>query len=203
MDLKSVLSSTPTNDYYEDMMQSYYENRILFINQDIDECIIEDCVAYILKWNQEDKGLQAIDRTPIKIYLNSNGGDSIIAMQLVDVIKMSITPIKIIGMSLVASAAFHIFIAGHDRICFDNTIFLMHDGAVNIANSTSKARDTMKFIEELEERAKKHVLDKTSMDEEFYDNHYDIEFFLYASKAKGLGIVDKIIGEDCALDYIF
>lgn len=202
VDLKSALS-IGDDSFYEDMMQSFYMERILFINQDIDDSIIEDCIAYIFKWNLEDKGLQPKDRKPIKIYLNSNGGDSIVGMQLVDVIKMSITPITIVGMSLVASAAFHIYIAGHNRICFDNTIFLMHDGAVNIANSTSKAKDTMKFIEELEERAKEHVLSCTKMDKEFYDNHYDVEFFLYANKAQELGIVDKIIGKDCTLNDIF
>lgn len=203
MDLKSVLGTTMENDYYEEMMQSFFSDRTLFINQDIDEGIIEDCVVYILKWNKEDKGLSPENRKPIKIYLNSNGGDGIIAMQLVDAIETSTTPIIIIGLSLVASAAFHIYIAGHERVCFNNTIFLMHDGEVSIANTTSKARDTMKFIEELEERTKKHVLSKTKMDEEFYENHYDIEFFLYPDKAKELGITDKIIGKDCTLDYIF
>ena len=156
-----------------------------------------------MKWNQQDKGLPKEHRTPITIYINSNGGDSIVAMQLVDVIKMSITPVKIVGMSLVASAAFHIFIAGHERISFSNTIFLMHDGSVTINNSTSKAKDTMKFVEELDSRAKEHVLSRTTMSEEFYDNHYDVEFFLYADKAKELGIVDKIIGKDCTLDDIY
>ena len=203
MDLKSVLASTTPDSFYEEVIQSYYEDRTLFINQDIDECIIEDCIVFILNWNKEDKGLAKENRRPIKIYLNSNGGDSVVAMQLVDVIKMSITPVTIIGLSMVASAAFHIFIAGHDRVCFDNTIFLMHDGAVSISNSTSKAKDTMKFIEQLENRSKQHVLDKTTIDEGFYNSHYDIELFMYADEAKKFGIVDKIIGVDCAMDYIF
>lgn len=203
MDLKSMLSSTNDNTFYDEVVRDNYENRILVLNQDIDECIIEDCIIFILKWNQQDKGLPKGHRTPITIYINSNGGDSIVAMQLVDVIKMSITPVKIVGMSLVASAAFHIFIAGHERISFSNTIFLMHDGSVTINNSTSKAKDTMKFVEELDSRAKEHVLSRTTMSEEFYDNHYDVEFFLYADKAKELGIVDKIIGKDCTLDDIY
>lgn len=203
MELKSLVDNVTTDTFYDRLVESYYKDRILVINQDIDECIIEDCIIFILNWNKEDKGLPIENRKPIKIYLNSNGGDSIVAMQLVDVIKMSITPIIIVGLSLVASAAFHIFVAGHDKVCFENTIFLMHDGAITINNSTSKAKDTMKFIDELEARAKKHILDKTTMDEKFYDDHYDVELYLYADKAKELGIVDKIIGVDCNIDYIF
>ena len=203
MDLSSILDTTYNNTFFDEVIKEYYNNRIIILNNEIDENLIEDCIIYILKWNQSDKGLSKEDRKPITIYLNSGGGDSFIAMQLVDVIKASITPIKIVGMSLVASAAFHIFIAGHERICFDNTIFLMHDGDVTISNSTSKARDTMKFVEELESRYKKHVLNSTQMTEEFYDDHYDIEFYLFGNKAKEYGIVDKIIGEDCTMDYIY
>lgn len=203
MDLNSILDATCNNTIYDEVIKDYYNNRIIILNDEINENLIEDCIIYILKWNQSDKGLSREDRKPITIYLNSGGGDSFIAMQLVDVIKASVTPIKIVGMSLVASAAFHIFIAGHERICFDNTIFLMHDGDVTISNNTSKARDTMRFVEELENRYKKHVLNSTQMTEEFYDDHYDIEFYLFGNKAKEYGIVDKIIGEDCTMDYIY
>ncbi len=203
MDLKSILDTTGDSTFYDEVIRDYYDNRILLLNDDISDNLIENCIIYILKWNQCDKGLSAKDRKPITIYINSGGGDSIIAMQLVDIIKTSMTPIKVVGMSLVASAAFHIFIAGHERICFNNTIFLMHDGDVTISNSTSKAKDTMKFIEELDNRYKNHVLSSTSMTEEFYDAHYDIEFFFFGNKAKEYGVVDKIIGEDCTMDYIY
>ena len=203
MDLKSILDTTNDNTFFDEVIRDYYDNRILILNNEIDENLIEDCIIYILKWNQCDKGLPIENRKPITIYINSGGGDSILAMQLVDVIKASMTPIKVLGMSLVASAAFHIFIAGHERICFDNTIFLMHDGDVTISNSTSKAKDTMKFIEELDARYKNHVLSSTKMTEEFYDDHYDIEFFFFGNKAKEYGVVDKIIGEDCTMDYIY
>lgn len=203
MELKELLSSTNDTTYYDETIRQYFDNRIMFLNQDIDENLIEDCIVFILKWNQEDKGLPKEMRKPITIYINSSGGDSIIAMQLVDVINMSITPVKVVGMSLVASAAFHIFIAGHERICFDNTVFLMHDGEITISNSTSKAKDTMKFIENLDARFKNHVLQKTKMTEEYYDDHFDIELFLFADEAKEFGVVDKIIGTDCTLDYIY
>ena len=40
------------------------------------------------------------------------------------------------------------------------------------------------------------------MTEEFYEEHLDREFYMYADEAKELGCVDKIIGEDCDLDEI-
>ena len=61
----------------------------------------------------------------------------------------------------------------------------------------------MKFFDSMEERTKQHVLERTKMTEEFYDKVYEQEFWFYADEAKELGVVDKIIGQDCTLDDIF
>ena len=53
-------------------------------------------------------------------------------------------------------------------------------------------------------RFKQHVLDNTIMTEEFYDEKYQQEFYFYADEeGKELGIVHKIIGKDCKIDYLF
>ena len=55
----------------------------------------------------------------------------------------------------------------------------------------------------MEERTKQHVLKYTKMTEEFYDKHYDQEYWMYANdKGKEFGMVDYIIGEDCTIDDI-
>ena len=100
MDLKSILDTTNDNTFFDEVIRDYYDNRILILNNEIDENLIEDCIIYILKWNQCDKGLPIENRKPITIYINSGGGDSIIAMQLVDVIKASMTPIKVGTMEM-------------------------------------------------------------------------------------------------------
>ena len=40
------------------------------------------------------------------------------------------------------------------------------------------------------------------MTPEFYDEIYEQEFWMTADKAKSLGVVDYIIGEDCDLDEV-
>lgn len=40
------------------------------------------------------------------------------------------------------------------------------------------------------------------MDEKYYNDVYKVELWIYADKAKELGIVDKIIGQDCTIDEI-
>ena len=70
MDLKSILDTSNDNTFFFFLFRDYFNNRILILNDEINENLIEDCIIYILKWNQNDKGLSADDRKPITIYIN-------------------------------------------------------------------------------------------------------------------------------------
>lgn len=193
-----------SNDLYEEMIRENLDKRILVLNQEITESVLEDYILYILKWNYEDKeaGIPADKRRVITIYVNSPGGSSMDGFSMVDVMLQSVTPIRTICFGLAASMGYHIMLAGHDRIAFSNSIFLQHDGEVAVQNSTSKARDTMRFFENMGKRTKDYVLNRTKMSEEFYDKVYDQEYWFYADEAKELGCIDKIIGEDISFNEI-
>ena len=189
---------------YEETIRDWLDNRTLIINEQIDDDVIESFILFILKWNREDRHVPVDERTPIKIYVNCPGGDLVVAMNLCDAIMNSKTPITGVGFGLVASAAFHIFISCHKRLAFQNTVFLMHDGSVSVSSSGSKAKDTMKFYDRIDERVKAHVISHTEMSEEFYDDHYDQELYLYADEAKELGVIDEIVGvDDTDIDDIY
>ncbi len=187
---------------YEEMYREVLDDRTIVFNDEVTDAMVEDVVLYILKWNKEDMHLPVESRKPIKTYMSSVGGDTFVSQNVVDVIVASKTPVIGIGLSLVASASYHIFLACHDRICFKNSIFLQHDGSVSISNSTKKVKDTMEFFNLGEQRTKDFVLSHTKMTEEFYDQHFDTELYMYADRAKELGIVDKIIGEDVELEDV-
>ena len=97
---------------------------------------------------------------------------------------------------------YHILISCHKRYTFPNSVLLQHDGEVLLQNSTSKARDTMKFFDSMEERIKKHVLENTGIDEEMYQKIYKQEYYMFPEEAKSLCCIDYIIGQDCDLTEI-
>ena len=200
-DIMSLLESG-NNDLCTEIIRENLDERILVFNEDVNESVLENYILYILKWNREDRDIPVEKRRAITLYISSPGGSTIDGFSLVDVIMSSITPIRGICFGLAASMGYHIFLSCHDRLAFKNSIFLQHDGEVAIQNSTSKARDTMKFFENMEKRTKEHVLDRTNMTEEFYDKIYEQEYWMYADEAKELGVLDKIIGVDCTIDEI-
>lgn len=200
-DLLASLSSQ-SDELYNELLRDYIENRILVINDEISECVIEDYALYILKWNRDDEDIPAEKRKPITIFINSPGGSSFDGFALVDVILQSKTPINGVAIGLVASMGYHIYLSCHNRYAFNSAILLQHDGETIVQNSSSKAKQTMKFFEDMEKRTKSYVLNRTTMTEEFYDSIYEQEFWFYPDKGKELGVVHKIIGIDCELDEI-
>lgn len=188
---------------YDELMKYYTDKRVLIVNKDIDNSVIESYAIRILRWNDEDKNVPSDKRQPITILIHSCGGDLFSTLFLIDIIKQSKTPIHTVGMGLVASAAYYIYINGHDRLAFENTVFLQHDGTISIADSNSKVKDFMAFNDLMEDRIKESILTQTKIDAEFYDKTFDKEYYFFADKGKELGVVDKIIGQDIELADIF
>ena len=190
------------DDLFTEIIKENLDQRVLVFNDDVNDMVIENYILYILKWNREDKDIPVEKRRDITIYINSPGGSAISGFNFVDVIRNSATKVKGVCFGLAASMGYHILLACHERIGFKNSILLQHDGEISISNSTSKAKDTMKFFDSMEQRTKEYVLSRTTMTEEFYDKIYDQEYWMYADEAKKLGCIDKIIGEDIDLDEI-
>ena len=188
---------------YEELFREFLEDRTLFLNDEIGEGAIEDYVMYILKWNKEDKDLPIEARKPIKLYISSPGGNVFNANNMIDIIEQSKTPVIGICLDLTASAAYLVLLACHMRYGFKNSVFLQHEGEIVIENSRSKFKQTANFFDTQEQKAKEYILRKTKMTSEFYDEIYEVEFWMDSKKAMELGVIDGIIGEDIDIDDLF
>ena len=190
------------DDIYDRILKENMNERKLMINCDINDDLFESLIMYILLWNKEDKDLPVNRRKKIFIYINSDGGEVIFGNAILDVIVNSITPIVTVGFAKCASMASYILAAGHERICFPNTVVLIHDGQTGYMTSGNKGKDIQKFYDQLDEKAMNFMTEHTAMTKEYLESIKDRELYMFANEAKEKGIVDKIIGIDCSLDYI-
>lgn len=183
--------------YLKDLKQ-----RKLFLNTDVDQLSVFEIVKHIMQFNKEDKGLEASERTPILLYITSNGGEVDSGFELIDVIESSKTPVYTINLGYEYSMGFLIGLAGHKRFATRNAKFLMHDGSQFIFNSGAKAQDQMEFQKKVEERVREYILEHSSLTDEEYDSKLRVEWYLFAEEAKEKGFVDCIIGEDCDIEEV-
>lgn len=178
-------------------MLEYYRRlnkREIVWNDGIDDGTL-DISLYIQKWNREDKDKPKEERTPIKIFINSDGGSLDAVFHVIDMIALSKTPVITVGMAKAYSAGGLLLMAGHKRYVFEHTKCLIHDGSSGAIGDTGKLMDTLKFTEKLEQRVKKFILDHTKIPETMYDENYRRDWFLFSDEMIEFGIADEIIDD--------
>ena len=172
--------------------QRRLKKREILWNDLIDDTTI-DIALYIRKLNEEDKGVVIEKRSPIKIFINSDGGSADTVLHIIDMIKLSKTPVYTIGMGRVYSAGGLLLMAGHKRFIFPHTSCLIHDGSSGTIGSIGKMLDNLEFTKELEKRMKEYILSSTRITEEVYDRNYRRDWFMFSEEMIQLGIADEIV----------
>ena len=183
-------------DYEEIQFRSYLRERKIIINEEIDLSIVNRSILNILKWNEEDEalGVPLNDRQPITIYLTTNGGCTISCFALIDAIKSSKTKVIVHGIGICASAGAFILIAGHERIANKHLTILLHDGSMAVQSSSKKAKDMVKFFDDLDLKIKDFVVSNTKISKELYESKEDCEWYMLAGEeGLSLGIIDRVL----------
>ena len=198
-EMMMTLTGNNNDEFYNQMMKNNLENRTLIINETIDDSVLEDYAMYIIQWNREDKNLPIENRKPIWIILNSEGGEVLSGIMLINVIKASLTPINCLIAGLAASMASYIPMVCTTTYDFPNSVVCLHDGQPGVYSTSRKASDMMDFYKSCDDILRQLVIENTNMSPEFLDQIADREFYIFADKAMEYGIVDEII---CTLDEV-
>lgn len=179
------------------------ENRRIYINDDIDEKIIDNAVYHIFRYNRQDKSFPKDERKPIIIYINSPGGSVTCGYGLIDAIMTSVTPVYTVNLAECYSMGFLIFLAGEKRFAMPSSTYLLHDGSSFAFDSMSKLKDRIEFeTGQMEQYTKKYILSRTNIDSKLYDEKYRMEWYMFSDEAKSYNIVTHIIGRDCGIGEI-
>jgi len=193
---KLNLPDPETLDYYERI-----KNREIFWNFDIDDSLV-DFSLMIIKWNKQDKGKASQDRIPIKILINSNGGDLASVLNFINVFQLSKTPVYTIGLGKTYSSAGLMLLAGSKghRYVFQDTTALIHSGSTGAVGNTDKVLDNFEFTQRQEKRVKEFIVANTNITDKLYTKNYRKDWWLTSDEIISLGLADKIITD---LDEIF
>lgn len=186
------------------------KDRRLYLTSEIKNSETESGGAYlskanqlvddILSYNRQDAKSKAKIRKPIKLYINSPGGELDETFSLISAIEISKTPVYTYNIGNWSSAAFLIGITGHKRYSMPNMRFLMHDGWSGDINSASKVQDKIKFDERFEKTVvKSHILKHGKMTSKQYDALVRVEYYMLPEDALKYGFIDEIV-ED--IDHI-
>lgn len=189
---------------HEDVAKSFYNvmdteislSRSVYVCADIEEDTGEAIANMIRFWNEYDDenypDLPLDQRQPIKIYINSCGGDLAAGFTMVDAITLSRTPVTTINIGKAYSAALLTFISGHKRIAYPNSSFMMHEGSAGMSGDGHKFVNFTAFYKKQLNQIKDIVLKHTHYKEEEYESDRKDDIWLDAKDALEKGFCDEI-----------
>jgi ATP-dependent Clp protease protease subunit len=168
------------------------EERTIWIDDDVDESTVE-YGRFIIQWNREDKGIPVDQRKPIKIMFFSNGGDLDVNNALIDVIKMSKTPVYGYNMGKACSAGCFIFMACHKRYAMPHSTFLLHKGSASFEGTFDEVASHMTEYQRSVDELCEYVVNNSKITRDKLDENIWNEWFLTAEEAVKLGVADDIV----------
>ena len=183
------LPNPELRDYYRDE-----QDRIFWLNDNVENCA-EDLIRMILHCNKEDKGKSSDERKPIKIFIDSPGGDLVATFTMINAIKLSKTPVYTINIGAAYSGGFFIFLAGHKRFAYELSSFLFHEGSTGTSGDAGKFRNFADFYKKELDKLKSIVLKYTKISDEEYEKHIKDDWWFTADEAIEYGICDEILTE--------
>ena len=181
---------------------TYYKDetdRVFWIEGEIDDGLFA-LSKMIIRYNIEDKDIDINDRKPIKIFINSPGGDLDSTLAFIGLMDISKTPIWTIDACWAYSAAGLILMAGHKRYALPNTECLIHSGSGQLGGSYEQTKEQMKNYNYLVEKMRDFILSKTKIDQKLFKKNSQKDWYIYTEEMLSLGIVDEIIND---LDILF
>lgn len=156
--------------------------------------IAETIVKTIKMWNDVDdeSGVELSNRPPIKIYINSTGGNFEAMLTIMDIIKMSKTPVHTINMGIVQNEAFFVYIAGHNRYTFQKATFLYKQDLKSLSETDPSMNNYVLLYEKQLLELKEILMERTKISETEYNKHSKHNWWLNAEEAQRLRISNEM-----------
>lgn len=168
------------------------DNHVHFLVGEIEEENVNNCIRWITYENLDFK-----EKT-LTLYINSTGGDLYQAFALIDIMKSSNHPIRVVGIGAVMSAAFLIFASGTkgERAASPNTSFMCHQFSSGVEAKYHDIKAEMKENESLNTKMVNILKEATGLPTAKVKAKLlpASDVYLSADEVVDLGVADYILG---------
>ncbi|MFA5513752.1 MAG: ATP-dependent Clp protease proteolytic subunit [Sphaerochaetaceae bacterium] len=168
--------------------QKFLETRSIMVTGPIDKESAEKVIKNLLI-------LESISDEPIKVFINSPGGDVDAGLAIYDMVRFIKNRVYMIGMGLVASAATIVLVAvaKEDRYALPNSSYLIHQPMSRMEGVATDIEIYTTQLEKTRERLNKIISDSTSQPIEVVEKDTDRDYWLDAQQALSYGLISKIV----------
>lgn len=168
------------------------QDRVFWVTTQIDDSLL-DLVKLIIKCNREDKNKPVEDRAPIKVFIDSPGGDVLALWTTIKAIEISKTPVYTINYCTAYSAAADLLVAGHKRFALPGTTIMVHSGSCMYGGTIEQAESMKKHFDKLGKKVTDYFLLHTKVNPKTFKKKAPSDWYMDEDEALENGVIDEII----------
>jgi ATP-dependent Clp protease protease subunit len=139
--------------------------------------------------------MEATGDEPVRIFIDSPGGDADAGYAIFDMIRFIKPPVYTIGMGLVASAAAIIQLAAPKdrRLGLPNSHYLIHQPLSGIRGVATDIEIHARELEKLRAKINSLIAEETGNPVEQVEKDTDRDYWMSAQEAVKYGLINKVI----------
>ena len=139
--------------------------------------------------------LEAESADPIRVFINSPGGDVDAGFAIYDMVRFVSCPVIMIGTGLIASAASLILLAvpAERRVGLPNSSYLIHQPLSEMKGNATDIEIHAQQLEKVKEKLNRIISEATGTDLETVASDTDRDHWLDAEQALEYGLISKVV----------
>ena len=183
-----------------DLFTRLYNQRILFLCQDLDDELGNQLMAIMLYMNGDEE-----DRSQFFMYINSPGGSVICGVGVYDVINYITPDVMTISVGGSASMASFVLSGGTrgKRISLPHSRIMIHQPEGGSEGPTSDILYEADEVLRIRRQVARLYADRTGQTLARISRDMDRDQFMSAEEAKEYGLVDLVVSRYVELEYLF
>lgn len=177
------------NDAAQDpLARKFLETRQILLSGEINKELSEKIVRQLFV-------LEAESNKPVKLFIDSPGGDVDAGFAIFDVIRFIEAPVVTIGMGLVASAAALVLLSTpkERRFGFPNSRYLIHQPLSGIKGVATEIEIHARELEKIRVDINRLISEETGQDVDKVSRDTDRDCWMNASAALDYGLISKVV----------
>ena len=184
-----VVEQTGNGERSYDIYSRLLKDRIIFIDQQVDEHLASIVVAQLLFLEAEDP------EKDINIYINSPGGMVTAGLAILDTMNYVKPDISTICVGLAASMGAVLLSAGTKgkRYALPNAEIMIHQPLGGAQGQASDIKIQADWMMKTKERLNHILAENTGNDLSIIEQDTDRDNFMYADEAVEYGLIDRVL----------
>lgn len=187
--IPTVKDRSPRGERYFDLFSKLLNDRVIIINEAIDDHMMGVVVAQLLYLDAEDS------KEPIHIYISSPGGSVMSGFAILDTMNLISAPVYTYAMGMVASMAAILFACGEKghRYIMPNAEVMIHQPLGGASGQASDIEIQARHILSLKKRLYKILAKATGKNTKTIEKESDRDNYFEAEAAIEFGLADTIL----------